>query len=122
MEKIDLNRVKRSLRVMANQTALPDQPASYLFDYAVWTFVQGEKHETLTEQQAEGKLNDLPDMDVYYCKLVGSPSVLPTILKGRKNVTTKEVSGHKELSDYIFNITGVKVPETDLMVKQNFFR
>jgi hypothetical protein len=118
MEKIDLNKVKRMLRIMANKTALPEKPAIYLFYYTVWTFVEGEKYQTLTDEQAEAKLNESPDMEVYYCKLVKSPTNMPAILKRRKNVTIEEVHGHEMLSDYIFTITGVRVPETDLMVKQ----
>ena len=122
METTDWNKVKKYRKVMAIGTAMPAKPEVYLFFYSVWTFVEGEQFQTLTEDQAEAKLKEFPDMEVHYCKLVKAPTNMPAILKGRKNVTTKEVEGHQELSDYIFSITLVRVQETDLMKKQNLYK
>lgn len=117
-----MNRVIKARKAMAVGTALPEKPATYLFYYTVWTFVEGEQFQTLTDEQAEAKLKELPDTKLHYCKLVNSPTKMPDLLKGRKNVTTKEVGGHSGLSDYIYTITHVRVPETDLMRKQNFYK
>ena len=122
METTDWNKVKKYRKVMAIGTAMPAKPEVYLFFYSVWTLVEGEQFQTLTEEQAEAKLKDFPDMEVFYCKLINSPSNMPGILKKRKNVTTKEVGGHEQLSEFIFLTTGVKVPEADLMKKQNSYK
>lgn len=96
----------------------PDKNREFLFYYSVWTFIQYQKAITITESQAEAKLKQFPKMEVTYCYLIKSKPDIPKILKGRK-IEKLELTGHDALSDLIFERTGVKVPEADLMVKQN---
>jgi len=121
LQSIISGKVKAGSRFEAKLAAYkalnePEKKA-YLFFYSVYTFIEGEGFETLTEDQAKDKLTDLPDMEVYFCKLTGSTERPPSIMQDRKGLHTETVTGHEGLSDLIFRKTQVRVPESDLMVK-----
>ena len=93
----------------------------FLFWYVVWTFVENKTYKTLTDKEAEDKLKQYSstDMDVYYCKFKDSSTPMPGILKKRGGLITETVMGYEQVSDLIYQKTGVKVPESDLMPKDN---
>ena len=123
-KKIDVTKVKRIQKILATDRqvggAAVEEKKQFLFYYTKWSFIEkigdaaAEGYETLSESQAEAKLNALPDMVVTVLRLIHSPVKMPAILKNRKGVETAEVGGHSGASDYIFTKTGVRVKETDV--------
>ncbi|HVN57782.1 MAG TPA: hypothetical protein VMT63_05750 [Bacteroidales bacterium] len=123
-QKIDIQQVKKIQKLLAADRkvggAVVEEKKQYLFFYTKYNFIEkigdtpAKGYETLSESQAEAKLNAYPDMTVTVLRLINSPVKMPAILKNRKGVETAEVGGHSGASDYIFNKTGVRVKETDV--------
>jgi len=98
-----------------------DSPIPWLFFYSVYTFVENKQYSTLTEVQASGKVTEHRNLQIYYCRLVGSSDRTPEILKNRK-IVKKELLSHEELADLIYQTTSVRITESDLMIKKTLSR
>ena len=96
-----------------------DEPEDekFLFVYAVNTFIQGESYSNLSDEEAEAKLKENSDTEIYLCYLKSSTPEVPSFLKGKK-YKKLEVTSHEGLSDKIFSITGVRVPDMELTTQQ----
>jgi hypothetical protein len=114
-DTIDLEMVGKSLKILAVTPAIPDGP--WLFFYSVWTFIQNNKFQTLSEGEANVKLGQFPNMEVTVYKLEGSDTPTPSILKKRKNVMEETVTSVQQVSDLIHAKTSVRVSENDLLQK-----
>ena len=101
-----------------NFQAKAEEEKRYLFWYTVWTFIENNTYSTLSETEVENRLKQYPKMDIYYCRLVKSSDRTPAILKGRK-IEKLEIHGYEELSELIYQKSGVLVPESDLMTKKD---
>lgn len=69
-DTIDMTMVQRSIKILAVTPSIPAGP--WLFFYSVWTFIQNNKFQTLTEGEAQAKLGQFPNMEVTVYKLEGS--------------------------------------------------
>jgi hypothetical protein len=130
MEKVDLIKAKElfagkspamsryETKLKAFQVAAEEAPERYMFWYTVWTFIEHKASSTLTEAAAEAKLKHYPSMEVFYCKFPNSQTPMPEILKGRKNLQTEKTSSYEQVSELIYEKTGVSVPESDLQDKK----
>lgn len=124
MKTVNLKEAKRLNAILAGSIPKPDpyekqlkQMGEFLFFYSVWTFVQRKQASTLSETQVKSKLEQYPEMEVYYYRLVKSSDRTPTILKGRK-IEKEEIHSHEELSELIYSKTGASVSESELMIKR----
>lgn len=111
------NKLEKKLFEIQAKYNPKNENREFLFFYSVWTFIQNKQYKTLTESEAAADLKQFPGMEIYYCRLEGSPDNPPAILKGKK-INKEIVAFHLGLSDLIYQKTGVRIPETDLMLKQ----
>ncbi|HUX56004.1 MAG TPA: hypothetical protein VMV77_03455 [Bacteroidales bacterium] len=92
-----------------------------LFFFTVYTLVEHDAFSTLDEDSAISKLADLTsdEMEVYFCKSPGNIEGPPPSMKGRKKLHIETINDHRALSDLIFQMTGIRIIEADLMKSQN---
>jgi hypothetical protein len=96
-----------------------EEGKKYLFWYTNFTLIFNKQYSILTEKEAKNKLTQYSskEMDVYYCKFPETTTPLPDVLKNKKGLITESVTSHKEVSELIYEKTGVSVPESELRSK-----
>lgn len=92
-----------------------DEKIIYLFWYTVFSLVRDDRYKTLTEKEASDHMKDFPRTKIVYFHLKDSPTPKPNFFKGRKYVIQEVTGGHEEVSNLIFSVTGVRIPEVALM-------
>lgn len=111
-ERVNLH----AIRMQDAKLAGKDEPeeVQYLFYYTLWTLIRNKDYETLTDREVELYLKDKPRVKIVFFRLKNSKTPKPAILKKHKHVTQEVIGGHEEVSQLIFSVTGVLVPEIRL--------
>jgi hypothetical protein len=127
MERIDYDEVKRLRKIerfkdshpMALRAEVraavpkPEQEKQYLFFYSVYSLIVNNEYKTISENEVKNALKQYPKMDIYVCQVENSPPKTPEVLKGQK-IKRETIPSHEKLAEFIYQQTGVSVPEADL--------